>query len=207
MSKFLLGRKIGMSQFWDKENKVEAITLIDCSNLFVLRKKTLAKDKYEALILSLTKKTEEKEKMDEKFFKLNKNFSLIKEFRVDLNDLKADDYKDKNPVSVQVFNEGEKVKVSAKSKGKGFQGVVKRHNFAGGPKTHGHRHVLRSGGSIGCAFPEHVNKGKKMAGRMGDERVSVKNIRVAWVDESKSLIALTGAIPGRKGSFVEISSI
>lgn len=196
-----------MSQFWDKENKVEAVTLVDCSNLFVLRKKTMEKDKYEALVLSLTKKTEEKEKINDKFFKLNKNLSLVKEFRVELKDLKDEDYKDKSLVSVEVFNAGDKVKVSGRSKGKGFQGVVKRHNFAGGPKSHGHRHVLRSGGSIGCAFPEHVNKGKKMAGRMGDERVSVKNLRVAWVDSEKSLIALAGAIPGRRGSFVEISSI
>lgn len=207
MSKFLLGRKIGMSQFWDKENKVEAVTLVDCSNLFVLRKKTMERDKYEALVLSLTKKTEEKGKLNDKFFRLNKNLSLVKEFRVELKDLKAEDYKDMEPVSVEIFNAGDKVKISGKSKGKGFQGVVKRHNFSGGPKSHGHRHVLRSGGSIGCAFPEHVNKGKKMAGRMGDERVSVKNLSVAWVDSEKNLIALTGAIPGRRGSFIEISSI
>ena len=207
MSKFLLGRKIGMSQFWDAENKVEPITLIDCSNLFVLRKKTIESDKYEAIVLSLTKKTEEESKRDEKFWRINKNFSLVKEFRVSLKDLINESYADKKAVSVNLFSAGEKVKVAGKSKGKGFQGVVKRHNFSGGPKSHGHRHVLRSGGSIGCAFPEHVNKGKKMAGRMGYERVTVKNLKVAWVDAEKSLIALTGAIPGRKGTFIEISSI
>ncbi len=196
-----------MSQIWDKDNKVEAVTLIDCSNLFVLRKKTLEKDKYESLVLSLAKKIEKQSEMKDNFFKLSKNFGLIKEFRVALKELKEEDYPEKKLVSVGVFAVGDKVKVAGKSKGKGFQGVVKRHNFAGGPKTHGHRHVLRSGGSIGCAFPEHVNKGKKMAGRMGDERVTVKNLKVAWIDNDKSLIALAGAVPGRKGSFVEISSI
>ncbi len=207
MSKFLLGKKIGMSQFWDKDNKVESITLVDCSNLFVLRKKTLEKDKYSALVLSISRKAEEESKRDDKFFKLSRNFSLIKEFRVEAEDLKDENYKEKSLVSVSLFSPGDKVKVAGKSKGKGFQGVVKRHNFSGGPKSHGHRHVLRSGGSIGCAFPEHVNKGKKMAGRMGDERVTVKNLKVAWVNPEKALIALTGAVPGRRGGLIEISSI
>jgi len=102
------------------------------------------------------------------------------------------------------FTNKGRVKVTGTSKGKGFQGVVKRHNFAGGPKTHGHRHVLRSGGSIGSAFPEHVRKGKKMAGRLGNTQITVKNLKIAWIDREKKLIAVKGALPGRKGSWVKI---
>jgi len=99
---------------------------------------------------------------------------------------------------------GDKIKIIGTSKGKGFQGVVKRHNFAGGPKTHGHRHVLRSGGSIGSSFPEHVRKGKKMAGRMGNVQITVNNLKVAWIDQEKKLIAVKGAVPGRRGGQVKI---
>ncbi|KKU15888.1 50S ribosomal protein L3 [Candidatus Jorgensenbacteria bacterium RIFCSPLOWO2_02_FULL_45_12] len=99
---------------------------------------------------------------------------------------------------------GDKVNVSGRSKGKGFQGVVKRHGFAGGPKTHGQKNRLRAPGSIGATAPQRTIKGRKMAGRMGNERVTVRNLRVADVRQSEKTILLKGAIPGIRGARVEI---
>jgi len=204
MAKFILGKKIGMSQWWNDKKESEAITLVDCKNLFVMRKKSPEIDKYSAVILGISKKKAAKAPTDVKFLKRKANFEVVKEFRLD----KPDDFPKNNgdKVEVDVFEPGDKIKVIAISKGKGFQGVVKRHNFSGGPKTHGHRHVARSGGSIGSAFPEHVYKGRKMAGRMGYAQVTVKNQQIAWVDKDKDIIAVKGAIPGRKGSWVKIIS-
>lgn len=135
-----------------------------------------------------TKKTEKK--------------NIQKEFRVEEDELK--NYKIGKNVDVEVFEVGSKVKVSGITKAKGFQGVMKRHGFHGSPKTHGHRHDHRAPGSIGSAYPQRVLKGKKMAGRMGGNRFSVKNLQVVLVDKEKSLIAIKGAIPGNNGSVVEI---
>ncbi len=109
---------------------------------------------------------------------------------------------EKNDTSL--FKEGDKVKVSGLSKGKGFQGVVKRWGFAGRSATHGTKHELRTPGSVGTSFPERVIKGRKMPGRMGNRRVTVRNLKVVKVDTENNLIALKGAVPGRKGTLLEI---
>lgn len=103
-----------------------------------------------------------------------------------------------------VLEEGKKVKVSGKSKGRGFQGVVKRHGFAGGPKSHGQKDNLRTGGSIGSRFPQRVVPGRKMPGRMGNDKVTIKNLVVAKVDPDSKAVFLRGAVPGMKGTRVEI---
>ena len=110
-------------------------------------------------------------------------------------------------LDVSIFQEGDIVDVSGISKAKGFQGVVKRHGFAGAPASHGHKHDLRAPGSIGSGFPEHVLKGKKMAGRMGGRRSTAKNIQVVHIDKEKNIIALKGAVPGISGNIVEIRSV
>ena len=107
-------------------------------------------------------------------------------------------------INVSTFAVGDKVNVVAISKGKGFQGVVKRHGFHGGPKSHGQKDRHRAPGSIGSSFPEHVIKGKKMAGRMGSDRVTVKNLEVVEIDKENNLIALKGALPGRRGTLIMI---
>ena len=107
-------------------------------------------------------------------------------------------------MEVTQFGAGDMVKVTGVSKSKGFQGVVKRHGFHGAPKSHGTKHALREPGSIGATWPQRVIKGMRMAGRMGGERVSVKNLQVASVDAKKEIIALVGAVPGRPGSIIEI---
>lgn len=198
--KFLIGRKIGMSQWWNDKKEVEAITLLDCKSLFSLKLTKAENDAAGRLALGIARDVKIEE-LDSKKTSQSRNFILIKELK---GNIESEGYQEGKKVNVEVLKPGDKVKVSGLCKGKGYQGVVKRHGFAGGPKTHGHRHVLRSAGSIGSAFPEHVQKGKKMAGRMGNNRVTVKNLKVAWVDSEKSVVALTGAIPGRKGSFIEV---
>lgn len=131
---------------------------------------------------------------------LGKGKDVIKEFRVD----KVGELKKGDKVGVAIFAEGDKVIVNSISKGKGYQGVVKRHGFAGAPASHGHRHDLRAPGSIGSAFPERVMKGKKMAGRMGTQSVTVKNLEVIKTDDEKGIIAIKGTVPGNKGAIVKI---
>ena len=128
-----------------------------------------------------------------------KHGNVRREFRIDVDEKTTD-------LTVEQFVAGDVVQVSGVSKGKGYAGVVKRHGFAGGPASHGHRHALRSPGSIGSAFPQHVMKGKKMAGRMGSDKVTVKNLTVVWVDKENNLLAIKGAVPGRRGALLEITS-
>ena len=108
-------------------------------------------------------------------------------------------------VDISQFQIGDKVKVSGITKGKGFQGVVKRYGFKGSPKSHGHKHDLRAPGSIGATFPEHVIKGKKMAGRMGGVRASVRNLEIVDIDKENNILFFKGAVPGVKGRVVEIT--
>lgn len=194
-----------MTQWWNENKDAEPVTLIDCKGLLVLGRRTPEKDGYSAVSVGLIKERKQAEKDLAGLAKKRDNFSVVKEFSFE----KPEDFSgaDGSLLEVDVMSTGDKVKVSAISKGKGTQGVVRRHNFAGGPKSHGHRHVLRSAGSIGSAFPEHVQKGKKMAGRMGNAQVTVKNLKVAWVDKEKAVVAIKGAVPGRKGSWVKIVSV
>lgn len=180
-----------MSQWWNEKQEAEAITLVDCNNVEITNIRTSDKDGYKAVALGIKKAKGDKKAPE---------YKIVKEFRVE----ETDGLENNQLVKVDLFKAGDTIKVTGMSKGKGFQGVVKRHGFSGGPKTHGHRHVLRSGGSIGSAFPQHVMKGKKMAGRMGNEQVTVRNLEIAWTDADKNLIAVRGAIPGRKGSWIKI---
>jgi len=112
--------------------------------------------------------------------------------------------KPKNEPDISVFEEGDKVAVRGISKGKGFQGVVKRHGFHGGPRTHGQKHSEREPGSIGSAGKQRVFKGVRMAGRMGGKRVTVKNLKIIKIDKEKNQILISGAVPGRRGTLLEI---
>jgi large subunit ribosomal protein L3 len=184
--KFVLGKKSGMTTIYN-EDGAQNVTLVTVEPNTVEMVRNEERDGYTAVCLSVDK---------------TKNKKHQKEFRVE----NIDDFKEKDTVSVDIFEVGEKVSVSAPCKSKGFQGVVKRHGFKGGPATHGHRHVLRSGGSIGSAYPQHVLKGKKMAGRMGGNRVTTKGLTVVAVDTDRNMIALKGAVPGVEGRIVEIVS-
>lgn len=197
--KFILGKKIGMSQVFNKEGRVIPVTVIEAGPCFVTQIKNKEKDGYFAVQVGLEKK-ERKIKKTEK----GKEFKYLKEFRVSEEDIK--NFQKGQEIDVSIFNEGEKVKVSGISKAKGFQGVVKRWGFGGAPKTHGTKHTLRKPGSIGATDPARVFKGKKMAGRTGGKRVTVPNLTVVSVDKEKNIILLKGAVPGRKGSLLEIKN-
>jgi len=196
MAKFILGKKLGMSTIYDKEKGALNVTLVECEPNIATQIRTQEKDKYSAIQLGL-RKSEIRNLKSEK--KGREDFLKIKEFKGEVKDLKVGD-----KVDISQFEVGDKVKVSGITKGKGFQGVMKRHGFKGSPHSHGHKHDWRAPGSIGSSFPEHVVKGKKMAGRMGGERFSVKNLEIVEIDKENNILFLRGAVPGVKGRIVEI---
>ena len=198
--KFLLGKKIEMSQMFDEKGNVTPVTLISAGPCVVLQKKTKEKDGYEALQIGYGK-IEKKNKI-KKTMK-GKEYTHLREFSI-LNSQFPKEVGDE--VNVSEFKEGDKVTVIATSKGKGFQGAVKRHGFHGRNATHGAKHEARTVGSIGQRFPQHTIKGRRMPGRMGFERVTVKNLKIAKVDAVNNILAVKGAIPGHRGTIVEIRS-
>jgi large subunit ribosomal protein L3 len=185
-----------MSQIW-KDDKIVPITLVEAGFCSVTQLKSKEKDGYDAVQVGFRKLKENKITKSKK----SKPFAYIQEFRIKKG---AVDLKEGDTIEVDAFKEGEKVKVSAIAKGKGFQGGVKRWGFHGRKKTHGTKHESRTIGSVGSSFPQRVLKGKKMAGRMGGGRITVKNMEIVKIDKEKKQIAIKGAIPGRKGILVQI---
>ena len=188
-----------MSQIF-KENKVLPVTLIEAGPCFVTQIKTKEKDGYEAVQIGFEKLKPKKLKKPEK----RKPFRYLREFRVNESGIK--NYELGQKIDVSIFKEGDKLKISGVSKGKGFQGVVKKWGFAGRDATHGVKHEKRTLGSVGTSWPERVLRGKKMPGRMGAERVTVKNLEVVKIDRENNIMAVKGAIPGRRGTLLEIKS-
>ncbi len=183
--KYILGKKLGMTTIYDEEKGALNVTLIFCEPNKISLVRTPEKDKYKAVQLEINK---------------TKRKAYKKEFRTG----EDNDKKIGGSVTVDIFQVGDKVKVSGISKAKGFQGVMKRHGFHGSDKTHGHKHDWRKPGSIGATYPEHVIKGKKMAGRMGGKRASTINLEVVYIDKEKSIMGVKGAVPGVAGRIVEI---
>ena len=195
--KAILGKKIGMTQLFTEKGDVVPVTLIQAGPCYVLQLKTVDKDGYEAVQIgfqALRKSRQGKKSMK------GKEFMYIREFE------KVDEVKVGDTFDVSIFAEGDMVKVTGISKGKGFQGAVKRHGFSGMGASHGVKHEHRTLGSVGSAFPQRVIKGKKMPGHMGAERVSVKNLKIIKIDAEKNIIALKGAVPGPNGNLVEIKA-
>jgi len=193
--KFILGKKLEMSQFFNEKGKVIPVTLIESGPCYVTQVKNKEKDKYEAVQLGFEKIL--KKKKIKKTMK-GKEYRYLREFK------NGKEYKIGDEIDVSVFQEGDKIKISGISKGKGFQGAVKRWGFHGRNATHGVKHEQRTLGSVGSAYPERVIKGRKMPGRMGAERVTVKNLKIAKVDKENNLLAVEGAVPGRRGTLLEI---
>lgn len=175
-----------MTTIYSADTGALNVSLVECPANKVSLVRSEEKDKYAAIQLEIQK---------------TKNKVFKKEFRIKNSELKAGE-----TIGVEIFSVGDIVNVSGTSKAKGFQGVVKRHGFKGAPKSHGHKHDLRAPGSIGAGFPEHVIKGKRMAGRMGGTRATSQNVKVVHIDKEKNLIGLKGAIPGIPGGIVEIVS-
>ena len=189
-----------MSQIFDKEGNVIPVTFVRATPNVVLRTKTKEKDGYEAVQLGFGTRNQKNIKKPQRgHFKNLGNFKFLKEFRTKNLELSRGD-----KIDVSVFQEGDIVKVGGVSKAKGFQGVVKRHGFHGASKTHGTKHAHRQPGSIGATWPQRVIKGRKMAGRMGGERVTVRNLKIVKVDAENNMLAIKGAIPGRRGTLLEI---
>lgn len=201
----LIGKKIGMTNIFDNDGKIIPVTVVEAGPCTVVNLRTIEKNGYEAVQLGYEKIKESKlnKPLLGYFQKLGvEPKRILKEFR----NLKPTEYKIGDEIKVDVFQEGDIVNVHGVSKGKGFQGVMKRHGFGGvGGTTHGQSDRLRAPGSIGASsFPSRVFKGQRMAGRTGCDNVTVRNLKVVKVDAEKNLIFIKGAIPGHNNSIVEI---
>ncbi|MEK9153540.1 MAG: 50S ribosomal protein L3 [Patescibacteria group bacterium] len=196
---YILGKKIEMTQIFEK-NTVVPVTLVAVEACTITQIKTKEKDGYEAIQLGLEKKKAHKIKKSEK----GKEFKCLREFRVAFAPEGASSPKDGEQIDLTAFQVGDKVKVSGISKGKGFQGAVKRWGFHGRNATHGVKHEHRTLGSVGSTDAARVFPGKKMPGRMGGGRVSVKNLEIMKIDAENNILAIKGAIPGRRGTLLEI---
>lgn len=186
-----------MSQLW-VDDKVVPVTIIEAGPCVVTQLKNIEKDGCCAMQIGFVKLKDNKIKKSQR----KKPFKHLREAR--LNNAQEIKAKEGEIIDVSVFTPGEAVKISAISKGKGFQGAVKRWGFHGSDATHGTKHAHRSVGSIGSSFPERVFRGKKMPGREGARRVTVRNLKVVEVDKEKNLIKVRGAVPGRRGTILEI---
>lgn len=191
--KFILGKKIEMSQIFDKNGKVIPVTLIEAGPCFVTQiNNSSIQVGYEELSSKKVKRPQK-----------DRPYRYLKEQKTE----KADQFKLGMKITLNGFKEGEKVVISGITKGKGFQGGVKRHGFHGKNATHGTKHEERTIGSIGSGFPQRVIKGRKMPGRMGSDRVSVKGLKIIKIDLKNNVLAIKGAIPGHRGTLLEIRTL
>lgn len=200
--KYILGTKEKMTQIFDENGNVIPATVINAGPVTAVQVKTKDKDGYESVVFGFgIRNLKNIKKPQQGKFKNLGNFRWLRETKSPLGDLVS---KLGDTIDVSVFQEGDGVKVSGISKSKGFQGVVKRHGFHGGPRTHGQKHSEREAGSIGSTGPQKVFKGVRMAGKMGGDRVTVKNLKVVKIDKENNQILISGAIPGRRGTLLEI---
>ncbi len=204
MQKAIIGKKIGMTQIFDEKGKVIPVTVVEAGPCVISQKKTMEKDGYTAVQMGYG---------DLKPHKVNKPMGghfekagvapkrTLREFRF----ADCDAYKVGDIIKADTFASGDKIDITGKSKGKGFAGVIKRWNFHRLKETHGTGPCVRKGGSIGaCSSPSRVWKGKKMAGHLGAEKVTIQNLTVVKVDVENNLIAIKGAVPGPNGGTVII---
>ena len=197
----ILGKKIGMTQIFIKGGKIAPITVVEAGPCQVIQIKTLEKDGYEAVKIGFIEERKRKKMPNpiKGIFKKagTQSFRVLKEFSMD--GLNVGDI-----IKADIFSKGDIVAVSGISKGKGFQGVMKRHNFKGGPGSHGSMHNRAPGSIGGSSSPSRVWKGIKMAGHMGSKRVTTKNLTIADVRPDLNLILIKGAVPGAINGIVEI---
>ena len=194
--KFALGRKLEMTQMFDSEGIVHPVTIISLEDKKITQIKSKEKDGYCAVQVGYGSKKKIIKGKKEKTFGGKKEFKMEDASSFNVGDDLSND-----------LVIGDMVKISASSKGKGFAGVVKRHGFGGGPRTHGQKHNERTSGSIGAGLRCRVPKGMKMAGRMGNDKITIKGIKVVDIDKEKKIVFLHGSIPGRRGSLIEIETI
>jgi large subunit ribosomal protein L3 len=202
--KGLLGKKLGMTQIFDDRGEVIPVTVIEAGPCYITQKKTLENDGYTAVQLGFEEvKPARVNKPERGHLAKNQLPSLryLREFRVDDHS----DLSEGQKLDASVFEVGDLVDVIGVSKGKGFAGVVKRHHFSGGPRTHGQSDRERAPGAIGAgSMPGRIIKGLRMAGRMGNDRVTVQNLEIALVDPERNLLAVKGAVPGARDGLLMI---
>lgn len=199
--KFIIGKKIDMTQVW-KGEKAIAVTRVQAGPCVIVQVKNNGKDGYEAAQIGFGEKKEKNINKPQKgHFKKLGNFRYLKEFRTEIGDLKVGDV-----IKVDTFKEGDNIQVEGISKGKGFQGVVKRHGFHGQDKTHGTKDQLRMPGSAGATGPAHVFKGMRMSGRMGNDKITTKNLEIVEVDKENNILLIKGSAPGARNGLVLISN-
>jgi large subunit ribosomal protein L3 len=201
--KFIVGTKDRMTQVFDASGVCSPATILRVDQAVVARLKTVEQDGYAAVqIASGVKKESRQAKAQQGQFK---SAAVVREWRPKVSyNQSTEGVSAGDILDASIFAPGDTVTVSAISKGKGFQGVVKRHGFAGGRRSHGQKHSEREPGSIGATGLNRVMKGMRMAGRMGGDRITVKNLVVLQVNAAENLLLIKGAIPGRKGTLVEV---
>lgn len=190
-----------MTRVFDKTGRMVPVTLIEAGPAIVTQIRTLEKDGYAAVQIGFGK-AKKITKPEAGHVKGLGNIKYLREFQTDGKTA----YKVGDKIDASVFAEGDMVKASGTSKSKGFAGGMKRHGFRGGPASHGQKHSARERGSVGPRFPEHVVKGVRMPGRMGGMRSTMRKSTVMSIDKENNLLALKGAIPGRKGTLIEVLS-
>jgi len=202
--KFILGTKENMTEYFSEDGTVIPVTVISAGPVKVTRVFEKTKDGYNSVQVGFGSQKEKK--INKAQLKQMKGdlFRVLKEFK--LKSIDKTEVKEGNIIDISTFAVGDKLQVSSISKGKGFQGVVKRHDFGGGPRSHGQKHSEREPGSIGGGLRTHVPKGMRMAGRMGSDRITQKNLKVVFIDTENNVMLVKGAIAGKRGTLVEIVS-
>jgi len=202
--KFILGKKENMTEYFSPEGEVVPVTIVTVLPITVTRVFEKSKDGYNAVQVGY--ETQKKERINKAQIGQMRGglYKTLKEFR--LKPIDKTEVKEGDTINVSIFVPGDKLQVSSISKGKGFQGVVKRHGFHGGPRSHGQKHSEREPGSIGGGLRTHVPKGMRMPGRMGSDRITQKNLKVIFVDSENNTMLIKGAITGKRGTLVEIVS-
>jgi len=204
MTKGILGRKIGMTQIFLENGELVPVTVVQAEPNVVLQKRTNETDGYEAVQLGFDDKKDHRANKAEKGHAEKANTTpkrYVREFRTS----KVDEYEVGQQIGVDVFEAGEIIDVTGTSKGKGYAGSVKRHNYATGPKTHGSR-FHRTGGSMGSVDGSRVFKGKALPGQMGAEQVTIQNLEIVQVDAERNVLLIKGNIPGAKKSLVKVTT-
>lgn len=200
----MLGKKLGMSQMFDEAGNSYPVTIIEAGPCVITQVKTMKNDGYEAIQVGFGEKKEKhvtKPIIGHLKKSNTKPFEVLREFK----DFDGSDVKIGKEIKVDVFRAGEKVNVTGVSKGKGFAGVMRRHNFGGGQQTHGQSDRLRAPGSIGqSSSPSKVFKGIKMGGRMGGDRNTIRNLRILKVDAENNIMVIKGSVPGANNGLVLI---
>ncbi|MBI2609719.1 50S ribosomal protein L3 [Candidatus Giovannonibacteria bacterium] len=198
----LIAKKIQMSQIFGEDGAVMPVTVLRVLPNIVTFVKTKEKDGYESVQIGFgERKTKNIKKPQAGHLKASGASPMIlREFKT------GEVMQVGDKIDASVFSEGDNVTASGIVKGRGFQGVVKRHGFHGGPRTHGQKHSEREPGSIGSVWPQRVLKGKRMAGRMGGNKITLKNLKIVKIDAADNLIYVKGALPGGRGSLIEIKS-